>query len=193
MPTPQARPTLGLLLLTGGKGERMGAPKYALPFPGGGSWAGHLVSVFEAAFPDAELRILGNPVQERPELPVIEDPRQGPAIALQTWARTETLERDWWWIAACDQMRWDAETLARWFQVAALGPEWTLGRHQGRFQPMGSWLPGSLVPTLARQDCRSVFALVEALPHRLVDVEGPEWLDLDTPEERRAWESARHP
>nr|WP_320133099.1 NTP transferase domain-containing protein [uncultured Holophaga sp.] len=181
-------PLIGLLLLTGGKGSRMGEPKYAIPHPEGGSWAGHLVRVFEEAFPDATLRILGNPVPERPELRSVEDPRQGPAIALRSWAIAEDAQVDWWWIAACDQVRWHPEALKAWFTQATAGGIWTLGSQGGRFQPMGSWFPGSLLPLLASTEARSVHALLEHLPHRLLEVTGQEWLDLDTPEERQAWE-----
>lgn len=181
-------PTIGLLLLTGGKGSRMGEPKHSIAFPGGGSWSGHLVRVFETAFPGAVVRVLGNPVPERPDLKVVEDPRQGPAVALKAWAEGEDARVDWWWMAACDQMRWTPEALRAWFQRATGERTWTMGRHLDHIQSMGSWVPGELLPSLREQDCRSIRALMDKLPHRLLDVDGPEWMDLDTPEERRAWE-----
>jgi len=180
--------SLGLLLLTGGKGARMGEPKHAIAFPGGGSWSGHLVRVFEDSFPGALVRVLGNPVPERPELRVVEDPRQGPAVALRTWAQAEEATLDWWWIAACDQMRWTPEALQAWFRRATTERRWTMGSHGGHIQSVGSWLPGELLPALREQAGHSLRSLMEQLPHRVLEVEGPEWLDLDTPEERRAWE-----
>ena len=185
-PTPLA---IGLLLLTGGQSQRMGAPKFALPHPDGGSWAGHMVQVFEEAFPQSLTRVLGSPVPERPELKTLEDPRQGPAVALRTWARSEKAPIDWWWIAACDQVRWTPESLRQWFQRATNERIWTLGLQGGRFQPMGSWLPKHLLPVLALTEVRSMHALLDCLPHRYLEVAGPEWLDLDTPEERQAWEA----
>ncbi|MBP1628068.1 MAG: mobA, partial [Holophagaceae bacterium] len=187
------QPSHGLLLLTGGQGSRMGEPKHAIALPGGGSWSGHLVRVFEEAFPGAQIRVLGNPVPDRPELPVVEDPRQGPGVALRVWAALEKAPVDWWWIAACDQMRWTPAALADWHRRATGERAWTLGRHGDRLQYMGSWLPGELLPALAERQEKSVYALVDHLPHRILEVAGPEWMDLDTPEERRAWESSLKP
>lgn len=171
----------------------MGEPKHAIAFPGGGSWSGHLVAIFEEAFPGAAVRVLGNPVPERLELHVVEDPRQGPAVALRAWALAEEAEIDWWWIAACDQMHWSPETLQAWFRRATGERIWTMGRHMDHVQSMGSWMPNELLPALREQQAHSLRALMGQLPHRILDVDGPEWLDLDTPEERKAWEGTGKP
>jgi len=58
----------GLLLLSGGAGQRMGARKHALEHPAGGSWGGHLVRVFETVFPEGPIQVLGEPLPDSPEL-----------------------------------------------------------------------------------------------------------------------------
>ena len=77
----------GLLLLSGGAGRRMGSPKHALGHPAGGSWGGHLVRVFESVFPGGPILVLGEPLPDRPELQALEDPREGPAMALRQFDR----------------------------------------------------------------------------------------------------------
>ena len=160
----------GLLLLSGGSGTRMGARKHALPHPGGGSWGGHLVGVFAAVFPDGPVQVLGDPLPDHPDLPRLEDPREGPAVALRTWARLEAPAADRWWVVACDQVRWTPERLAGWARISeATDPEaarWVMALHDGHLQPLGGWL----------------------LPHLALPSDGAEWVDVDTPEDRQAWE-----
>ncbi len=182
----------GLLLLTGGRGTRMGAPKHALPHPIGGSWGGHLVRVFRALFPEGPVQVLGEPLPDHPGLPCLDDPREGPAEALRAWARVEAPEVDRWWIAACDQVRWTPERLTAWAHAAeAIDPEgarWVLALHGSHLQPLGGWLPAGLHPALAASAARSLVGLAESLPNVAVPAEGPEWLDADTPGERAAFE-----
>lgn len=182
----------GMLLLSGGRGARMGAPKHALPHPDGGSWGGHLVRVFEAVFPGAPIQVLGEGLPDNPALPRLDDPREGPALALRTWAKVPVPPVDRWWIVACDQVRWTPERLSEWTRLAeALDPgaaRWVLALHGGRLQPLGGWLPASLRLALAGSSARSLVALAESLPHLAVPAEGPEWLDADTPEERQTFE-----
>jgi molybdopterin-guanine dinucleotide biosynthesis protein A len=186
-------PPAGLLLLSGGRGRRMGSAKHALAHPAGGTWGGRLVQVFEAVFPGAPVQVLGDPLPDRPDLGALEDPREGPARALQVWAVREAPSVRRWWIVACDQVRWAPGSLAAWARRAeAADPgadHWVMARHDGHLQPLGGWLPASLRPALAAATPRSLMALAESLPHLVLPCEGPEWVDVDTPEERRAFES----
>ena len=170
----------------------MGRPKHALPHPAGGSWGGHLVRVFAAVCPGGPIQILGAPLPDRPELPRLEDPRQGPAVALRAWSRAEVPAATRWWVVGCDQVRWDPPRLTAWLErVEAADPgasAWVLARHQGRLQPLGGLLPAGLRPLLDRGPERSLLALVDRLPHVILDVEGKEWLDADTPEARGTFE-----
>jgi molybdopterin-guanine dinucleotide biosynthesis protein A len=187
----------GLVLLTGGRGRRMGSPKHVLAHPRGGTWGGHLVRVFESVFPGGPILLLGEPLPERPELAALQDPRQGPAEALRLWAAVSVAEASRWWIVACDQVRWDADRLGAWSQRAlAADPgrsAWVVARHGGHLQPLGGFLPGSLRPAMAALRPRSLMALVEALPHVVVDAEGPEWRDLDTASDLQAFEAEEGP
>lgn len=180
----------GLLLLTGGLGRRYGAPKHLQPHPAGGSWGGHLAAVFEAVFPGGPVRLLGEGLPDRPDLTPLADPRQGPALALRHWACGAREHPGRWWILACDQIGWTAEALRAWHRAAAAadpGAEhWVLARVCGRIQPLGGFLADALVPALARAQGRSLMALSEALPARILDADGAHWLDVDT---REAWET----
>lgn len=182
----------GLLLLSGGRGRRMGTAKHALAHPGGGTWGGHLVRVFEAVFPGAPLQVLGEPLPDRPDLTVIEDSREGPAAALRTWAAGEAPAVRRWWVVACDQVRWTPERLDAWARRAeAADPgalHWVVASHGDRLQPLGGWVPAALRPAIAAAAHHSLVALAQSLPHLVLPAEGPEWLDVDTPEERRAFE-----
>ena len=186
------RETAGLLLLNGGQSRRMGAAKHALLHPDGGTWGGHLVRVFEAVFPGGPIQVLGEALSDRPGLAVVADPRQGPGAALRAWAATSAPAASRWWVVACDQVRWTPERLEAWAHRArAADPDaghWVLARHGDRLQPLGGWLPGALRPLLARASSRSLMALAESLPHLVLPCDGPEWMDVDTPEERRAFE-----
>lgn len=182
----------GLLLLSGGRGARLGAAKHALNHPHGGSWGGHLVRVFEAVFPGAPIQILGEALPDRPELPRLDDPREGPAVALRTWAATEAPLVDAWWIVACDQVRWTPERLAAWAEARVSADpasvHWVMALHDGHLQTLGGWLPASLRSTLAASTAQSMWALAEALPHLALPRDGAEWEDVDTPEERGQFE-----
>ena len=185
--------TTGLLLLSGGAGRRMGAPKHALPHPGGGSWGGHLVRVFEAAFPAGPILVLGEPLPDRPELMHLDDPREGPAVALRAWAASGVGEADRWWVVACDQVRWTTERLLAWDRICWAadpgGALWIMALQGGSLQPLGSWFPTALRPALAATQERSLVRLATVLPHLALPSDGEEWLDVDTPEERRRFES----
>jgi molybdopterin-guanine dinucleotide biosynthesis protein A len=183
----------GLLLLSGGAGSRLGTPKHALAHPAGGSWGGYLVQAFEAVFPGAPIQVLGETLPDRPELPCLDDPREGPAVALRAWAATEAPPVDLWWVVACDQVRWTPGRLRTWTAACdAADPahgRWVLALSGGHLQPLGGWLPAALRPALAASAARSMKALVEALPHLALPAEGSEWNDVDTPEERGRFES----
>lgn len=185
----------GLLLLSGGQGVRMGAPKHALDHPEGGSWGGHLVRVFEAVFPDAPILVLGDPLPDRPELPHLDDPREGPAVALRAWARAEVPEVDRWWIVACDQVRWTPARLRAWAATCegedASATRWVMARHAGHLQPLGGWFPSTLRPALATSTMSSLVALAASVPYLAISHEGAEWVDVDTPKERRDFEAER--
>jgi len=182
----------GLVLLSGGSGRRMGAAKHALPHPSGGSWGGHLVRVFESVFPASPIQVVGEPLPDHPGLPRLEDPHEGPAVALRAWASHDAPEADWWWIAACDQVRWTPERLKAWArrceQEDPAAGHWILALNRGHLQPLGGWIPSALRPALAASSARSLLALAVSLPHLTLPAEGPEWRDVDTPEERSAFE-----
>lgn len=183
---------VGLLLLSGGSGTRMGAPKHALEHPGGGSWGGHLVRAFETVFPGAPIQVLGEPLPDRPDLPSMDDPREGPAVALRTWATAQAQAVEVWWVVACDQVRWTPERLAAWAATRTLADpsaaHWVLAHHDGHLQPLGGWLPASLRPALGASAATSLRALAKSLPHLAVPQEGVEWEDVDTPEARSRFE-----
>jgi molybdopterin-guanine dinucleotide biosynthesis protein A len=184
----------GLLLLTGGQGRRLGLAKHAQPHPGGGSWGGYLVDVFDQVFPGCPVQVLGAALPDHPELAPMADPGQGPAVAVVHWAgRTGGALARRWWVVACDQVRWTPERLAAWTQACeAADPtaaHWVLALHAGHLQPLGGWLPQALRPVLARSTGASLLRLVQALPHLALPQDGPEWVDVDTPEERRDFEA----
>ncbi|HLO68540.1 MAG TPA: NTP transferase domain-containing protein [Holophaga sp.] len=188
--------TAGLLLLTGGSGRRLGGPKHRLPHPAGGTWGGHLVRVFEAVFPGGPVRVLGEPLPDRPGLPRVEDPRQGPAAALIAWAAQERAFPRRWWAVPCDQVRWDREALQAWHAAAeAADPEggaWVVAEGEVHRQWLGGFLGGSLLPALAAREARSLHALAGTLPGVALAWPGPWWSDVDTPEALAAWMDA-HP
>ena len=184
--------TTGLLLLSGGRGTRMGAPKHELRHPAGGSWSGHLLRVFRSLCPEGPVWILGEPIPEHPDLPRLDDERQGPAAALRAWCRLPVPDVDRWWVVGCDQVRWTSARLASWIERADTvdpGAEaWILARQEGHLQPLGGFLPSRWRALIAERTETSLLRLVEPVPHRILDVTGPEWRDVDTPEERLAFE-----
>lgn len=171
----------------------MGEPKHALAHPEGGTWGGHLVRVFGAVCPGGPVVVLGEPLPDRPGLPRLDDPREGPAVALRTWCGAPAPEAGRWWIVACDQVRWTPDRLAAWFRrVEAADPgalHWVMAEHGDRLQPLGGVLAGGLRPVLAGSGERSLTRLALAVPHLVLPAQGPEWQDLDTPEDRRAFEA----
>ncbi len=183
----------GLLLLSGGAGNRMGLPKHALDHPAGGSWGGHLVRVFAAVFPGAPILVLGEALPDHPDLPRLDDPREGPAMALRTWAMAAVPDVDRWWVVACDQVRWTPARLSAWAATCEVADptaaNWVMAQHGGHLQPLGGWLPQRLRPALATGSGRSLLALAEALPHLALPRDGSEWLDVDTPAERAEFEA----
>ena len=180
----------GMVLLTGGRSSRMGAPKHQQMHPSGSTWGSHLVTVFQAVFPDGPVHLLGEALVERPDLPVLSDPRQGPAVALRHWAAAPAPAVDRWWVVACDQVRWREADLRSWVSLTQeIDPDhlhWVLGKFDGHVQPLGSLLPHRLRPLLALGGARSLLALVEA--HRILDNDLPGWRDLDTLADRAQFE-----
>ncbi len=191
--SPRSSRPVGLLLLTGGEGRRLGAPKHRQPHPAGGSWAGHLVSVFEEIFPDGPIQALGEPVPERPELGCLSDPRQGPARALAAWAASRPPMVERWWVLACDQVRWTSPSLRAWVSRAEESdPEaeaWVLAEQGERIQFLGGFLGAALVPRVALSAAKSLRALTEELPTRILPDSGPQWLDVDSLEDLARWRS----
>jgi molybdopterin-guanine dinucleotide biosynthesis protein A len=188
---------VGLLLLTGGQGSRMGAPKQNLVHPSGITWGSHLVTVFRSVFPDGPVQVLGEALVDHPDLAVMDDPRRGPAVALRHWAVGFAPIVDVWWVVACDQVRWCEEDLQSWSELArAVDPEcrhWVFGRFDGYLQPLGGFLPHSLRPALAISKACSLWALAESLPHCILDNNLPGWRDVDTPEARKDFEAENRP
>jgi len=182
----------GLLLLTGGRGQRFGAPKHAQPHPRGGTWGSHLVDVFLEIFPDCPVRILGEPLPDLPGFSVIPDAGQGPAAALIHWATLEKVATLRWWVVACDQVRWTAASLATWHDLAGVAdPEanqWVMARAKDHAQYLGSFLAGNLVPRLPGLAAPSLRELAGALPCQVLDWSNDCWMDVDTPEALKTWQ-----
>jgi molybdopterin-guanine dinucleotide biosynthesis protein A len=183
--TAAVPPAAGLVLLTGGRGRRFGAPKHLQPHPAGGTWGGYLAGVFAAVFPGGPIQLLGEALPDRPDLAPLDDPRQGPAEALRRWAGARRAHPDRWWIVACDQIRWTPDALAAWHaRAVAADPDadrWVLARHGGRLQPLGGFLADALAPRLAGAAGAALMALVDSLPCRILEAEGDQWLDQDRP------------
>lgn len=185
-------PRFGLVLLTGGKGERLGGPKHDRPHPSGGSWGGHLLEVFRALAPEGPVAVVGSSLPDHPEVPALEDPRQGPAVALRTWAAQGPPPARRWWVVACDQVRWTSQALEAWLITAeAADPEgraWVVMESEGQRQPLGGFLGGALVEGLAAAEGCSLKALMEGLPVRVEAGPGREGRDIDTRAELREWD-----
>jgi molybdopterin-guanine dinucleotide biosynthesis protein A len=181
-------PRCGLALLTGGRGERLGGPKHDRPHPLGGTWGGHLVSVFRSVVPDGPVQIIGEPLPDYPDLPRLHDLREGPAAALRRWAASGPPSARRWWVVGCDQVRWAGEAFASWLTEAeAAGEAWAITVREGHRQPLGGLIASALLPVLARADATSLRALMDALPLR--ELAGETWAgeDIDTPADLAAF------
>ena len=192
----------GILLLSGGRSQRMGSPKQALAHPSGGSWGAHLIWTFTTVFPRGASCILGDALPDLPHLPRLEDPRRGPAAALGAWALARAAEQvpsaDRWWVVGCDQVRWTPERLDAWASASEradpAGAHWVIAEYEQHLQPLGGWLPEVLCPNLAISQGGSLIELLKTLPHLVLPGVGEEWRDVDTPEERQQFEEeANHP
>lgn len=188
---------LGLLLLTGGQGRRLGGPKHNRPHPAGGTWGGHLVRVFREVCPTGPVQILGEALPDAVGV-VVPDPRLGPAVALCTWARSQPLP-SWpevrrWWVLPCDQVQWTSEDLVSWLAAAEtadpLGKAWVMVREEEREQPLGGFLGATLMPVLALLEERRVRDLLRHLPRCVVASEAYRGLDVDLPADLEIWTKA---
>lgn len=186
-------PAYGLLLLTGGRGRRLGGPKHDRPHPAGGTWGGHLVRVFQEALGPGPVQVLGHPLPDGPELDVLADRGDGPAAALADWALREVPPVHRWWVVACDQVRWTPQALRAWSDRARdADPQatcWVLGLREGQLQPLGGFLPHALRPRLASAPRVRLQALARAVPHLACAWEAPAWDDLDGPEDLQRWQA----
>ena len=181
----------GLVLLTGGSSSRFGAPKHLQAHPEGGSWAYFLVRLFRQVLGEGPVRILGEPVAECPDLPRIDDPREGPARALSRWAAAETQSVRRWWVVACDQVRWNPASLAAWHEAARQadpsGQAWVMPEILGELQPLGGFLGGELLSHLGRSTERRMLVLAGSMPNLSLPWEAEPFLDLDDAEAVAAW------
>ncbi|MBS1767057.1 MAG: nucleotidyltransferase family protein [Acidobacteria bacterium] len=181
----------GLVLLTGGRGERLGGPKHDRAHPLGGSWGGHLVRVFRAVVPDGPVCVLGAALPEHPELPRLDDPREGPAVALRTWAASAPPPARRWWILACDQIAWTERAFSGWISEAESadpeGEAWAFVVRDGHRQPLGGFLGGALVAPLALGHSTHLQAVLDQLPSS--PLSGATWKggDIDTPDDLAAF------
>ncbi len=184
-------PRCGLALLTGGRDARLGGPKHDRAHPEGGSWGGYLVRVFQSIVPEGPVQIIGAPLPDFPSLPRLDDPREGPAVALRAWAASAPPLARRWWVLGCDQARWTARAFEAWLAEAeAADPEggaWTLVAREGHRQPLGGFIAATLLPTLARAEGQSLRRIMDAVP--LHELEGADWAggDIDTPEDLAAF------
>ena len=187
---------LGMLLLTGGQGRRLGGPKHNRPHPSGGTWGGHLVRVFREMFPRGPVQILGEPLPDiedllGTEIAVVSDPHQGPAVALSTWARSEPPPTIRWWVVPCDQVTWTPEDLSAWYSLAddadPKGRGWVMVRENDREQPLGGFIGSLLLPSLASFEESRVRDLVARLPRCIVKSDAYRGLDVDLPADLDAW------
>lgn len=191
---------LGMLLLTGGQGRRLGGPKHIRPHPSGGTWGGHLVRVFREVFPSGPVQILGEPLLDiedllDTEIAVVSDPHQGPAVALSTWARSEPPPAVRWWVVPCDQVAWTAADLSAWYSLAddadPKGRGWVMVREGEREQPLGGFIGSILLPLLASFEESRVRDLVARLPRCIVASNAYRGLDVDLPTDLKKWTETR--
>ena len=191
---------LGMLLLTGGQGRRLGGSKHDRPHPAGGTWGSHLVRVFREVFPSGPVQILGEPLPDIQDLmdtgiAVVRDPHQGPAVALSTWAQSEPPLTVRWWVVPCDQVAWTAGDLAAWYSLAddadPSGRGWVMVREGEREQPLGGFIGSTLLPSLASFEETRVRDLVARLPRCIVASDAYRGLDVDVPADLEAWKELR--
>lgn len=190
---------LGMLLLTGGQGRRLGGPKHDRPHPSGGTWGGHLVRVFREVAPRGPVQILGEPLPDFGDLGtgvnIVSDPRQGPAVALSTWAQSEPPPTIRWWVVPCDQVAWTAADLLAWYSLAddadPKGRGWVMVREGEREQPLGGFMGSMLIPSLASFEESRVRDLVARLPRCIVKSDAYRGLDVDLPADLEAWTKLR--
>jgi molybdopterin-guanine dinucleotide biosynthesis protein A len=185
---------VGLLLLTGGKGSRLGGTKHDRDHPRGGSWGGHLVKLHRQVFGDGPVCILGAPLPDFPELPLVTDPGEGPAVALRAWAAADGVpDAARWWVVACDQVRWNETDLRAWHAQALIadptGRSWVIAESAGRLQPLGGFLSHALRATVAASTATSMRALLEAVPSTVVPSGLAAWEDIDTEQALKAWQA----
>lgn len=179
-------PRCGLVLLTGGRGKRLGGPKHERPHPLGGSWGGHLVSVFRTIVPEGPVQIIGEPLPDFPALSRLDDPREGPAVALRVWAAASPPPARRWWTVGCDQVGWTRPAFEAWLaetEAEVMDEAWAITTRDGHRQPLGGFIAAALLPDLARAEARSLRALMDAVPVR--EIPGVAWMgdDIDTPGE----------
>jgi len=185
-------PALGLLLLTGGQGRRLGGPKHPRSHPSGCSWGGHLVEVFSTVSPKGPIQILGEPLPDRPDLYSLPDEGLGAAAALIQWAARSAPKAKRWWVVACDQVRWTPALLRVWLETAErhdpTETKWIVAIAQERLQPLGGFLPGDLRGRMVGLDVVRIRDLVRALPNMPLKWDSPVWDDVDTPADLARWE-----
>lgn len=185
-------PPLGLLLLTGGQGRRLGGPKHSRRHSEGGSWGGHLVQVFETVVPKGPIQILGEPLPDRADLYSVPDEGLGGAAALIQWAGRPAARARRWWVLACDQVRWTPEHLRTWLEMAEhhdpSASRWVVARSEGLLQPLGGFLSEGLREPMALLHHHRLTDLVRALPHLVLEWDSPVWADVDTPGDLARWE-----
>lgn len=188
-------PRCGLVLLTGGRGERLGGPKHDRPHPLGGTWGGYLVSVFRAVVPDGPVQLIGDSLPDIASLPRLDDSREGPAVALCAWAGAKPAPALRWWALACDQPGWNARAFESWLRETEAadpnGESWAIVLRDGHRQPLGGFIGAALLPALARERARSLHGLMDALPG--LRLPGAAWAgqDIDTPEDLTSFEQRR--
>lgn len=183
------------MLLTGGAGQRYGGPKHLQPHPAGGSWASHLVGLFERVLGPGPMRILGDSMPDRPELVPIEDPREGPARALARWAGNEQDTARRWWVVGCDQVVWEEASLRAWHTAACAedpdGEAWVLAILHGEIQPLGGFLGHRLLPAAAASAERRLLALARTLSRRELAWDAAPFQDMDDPKTFQNWLARR--